>query len=79
MTENHLRLGEDVSIVGFDDIEVLKIIDYKLSVVDRDAFLQGKEAMNILLRRLENKSESEGPVKIILPHEVILRGSEKKI
>lgn len=78
MTENHLELGKDVSLIGFDDIEVLKIIDFKLSVVDRDAFLQGKEAMKILLKRIENKNEPNEPVKIILPHEVVLRGSEKK-
>lgn len=77
LTENNLVIGKDISIMGFDDIEVLKIIDYKLSVIDRDAYAQGMEAMNILVQRLAENKESYKTKHVVLPHEVILRGSEK--
>ncbi|PKM93925.1 MAG: LacI family transcriptional regulator [Firmicutes bacterium HGW-Firmicutes-1] len=77
LTENKIQIGKDLSIMGFDDIDTLKIIDFKLSVIDRDAKLQGQEAMNILVHRLKNPKESEASKRIILPHTVILRGSER--
>jgi LacI family transcriptional regulator len=77
LTEKEIQIGKDLSIISFDDIEILKMIDYKLSVIDRDAKLQGQEAMNILLHRLENPDHPIGSKRIILPHNIILRGSEK--
>ncbi len=77
LTEINAQIGKDISVIGFDDIEILKMIDYKLSVIDRDAKLQGQEAMNILLHRLENPQHPTGSKRVILPHSVILRGSER--
>jgi LacI family transcriptional regulator len=78
LTENNLVIGKDISLMGFDDIEVLKIIDYKLSVIERDAYEQGKEAMSILVKRLNENKDKYKTKRVVLPHEVILRGSEKK-
>jgi len=77
LTENKLQIGKDISIMSFDDIETLRMIDFKLSVIDRDAKMQGQEAMNILLHRLEYPSHTIGSQRIILPHNIILRGSER--
>lgn len=77
LTEKKIQIGKDLSVLGFDDIEMLRMIDFKLSVIDRDVNMQGKEAMNILLHRLENPKQSKGPKRIILPHHIILRGSEQ--
>lgn len=77
LTEIKMKIGKDISIIGFDDIDILKYIDYKLSVIDRDAKMQGQEAMNLLLNRLKNQDNSIESKKIILPHNIILRGSEK--
>ena len=77
MTENKIKLGKDLSVLGFDDIEVLNIIRYKLSVVSRDAKLQGYKAMELLLKEMESNEIPKNPVSICIPYEVILRGSEK--
>lgn len=76
-TEKRLKIGKDISIMGFDDIETLNMIDFNLSVIDRDAKMQGMEAMNILLHRLDNPKHVIGTKRITLSHRVILRGSEK--
>ncbi len=76
-TEHNLKIGKQISILGFDDIEVLKIIKYKLSVVARDAKQQGIEAMKLLLDQLEHKNIPKKPRQINIPYQVILRGSEK--
>ncbi|PKM49331.1 MAG: LacI family transcriptional regulator [Firmicutes bacterium HGW-Firmicutes-7] len=77
LTENKIQIGKELSIMSFDDIDTLKIIDFKLSVIDRDAKLQGQEAMNILINRLKAPKQLMESKRIILPHNVILRGSEK--
>lgn len=77
-TEKKLTLGKDISLLGFDDIETLKMIDYRISVVDRDAKQQGMEAMKLLLECFESggKNRQRGK-RITVPYQVILRGSEQ--
>lgn len=77
LVEHDIKIGKDLSIVGFDDIEVLKIIDYELSVVDRNFKQQGIEAMNLMLKQLENKNNLNEPERLNIPYQIILRGSEK--
>lgn len=77
-TEKGMQPGKDVSLLGFDDIDALKIIDYHLSVIDRDAIQQGREAMRLLLECFEDCQNRQRGKRIIIPYQVILRGSEKR-
>lgn len=76
-TENKLKPGKQISLVGFDDIEILKLIAYKISVIARDTKQQGIEAMNLMLERLNNKDLQREQVKLNVPYQVILRGTER--
>lgn len=78
-TEQKIKIGKDISIVGFDQIESLKIIDYALSTIERDVKLQGQEAMAMLIDRLVNKERERTVKKVSIPYKVVLRGSEKLI
>ena len=78
LTENKIKLGRDISILGFDDIDALKMIGYNISVVSRDAELQGKEAMELLQERFIKKNVADGK-QVIVTYKVILRGSERRI
>lgn len=49
LTEKGMVPGREIALLGFDDIETLKVIDYRLSVVERDARQQGMEAMKLLM------------------------------
>lgn len=75
-TKNKLKPGKQISLVGFDDIEILKLIAYKISVVARDTKQQGIEAMNLMLERLNNKDLQRKQVKLNVPYQIILRGTE---
>ena len=44
-----LRVGADIALVGFDDIDALCWLDYNISVVSRDVPEMGKQAMRCLL------------------------------
>lgn len=75
LTEKHLKIGEDVSLIGFDDIEDLRIIDYNLSVVERSPVEMGEQAMKKLLCRIKGEEEKSSVEKA--KTKLILRGSEK--
>ncbi|MDO5018035.1 MAG: LacI family DNA-binding transcriptional regulator [Lagierella massiliensis] len=72
-----LTIGKDVSIIGFDDIEVLSILNFNLSVVHRQPKRQGMEAMKLLLEIINTKDKRPVIKEITIPNELILRGSEK--
>ncbi|MEY8351999.1 LacI family DNA-binding transcriptional regulator [Lachnospiraceae bacterium 54-53] len=76
LTEQKLKIGRDISMVGFDQIESLKIIDYRLSTIERDAKRQGYEAMALLINKLSRKESKSSGRKIFVPFQVVLRGSE---
>lgn len=79
LTENKVKIGRDISLMGFDDIDALRMIDYRISVVDRDAREQGREAMRLLQECFEDSGKSRQKGKrITIPYKVILRGSEHR-
>jgi len=61
---------------AFDDIDALKMIGYNISVVSRDAGLQGEEAMELLQERFIKRDGIDGK-QVMVPYKIILRGSEK--
>lgn len=74
-TERGVVIGRDISLLGFDDIETLRDVGYRLSAVDRSSREMGRIAMELLLERLEQPGRAK-EVKTV-PTRLILRGSEK--
>ena len=72
--ELELRVPEDVSVVGFDDIDVAAFTDPPLTTVHQPGRLKGDAAMRLLLGRLEHK-DREGPPPRRLETKLIVRGS----
>lgn len=75
-SELGLRVGEDISLMGFDDIEALQWLNYNVSVVSRDVPEMGVQAMRLLFERFEHGRGSRQGARHCLPTELILRGSE---
>ena len=71
-----LRVGADIALVGFDDIDALCWLDYNISVVSRDVPEMGKQAMRLLLQRFESERGERAGARECLPTELLLRGSE---
>lgn len=71
-----LRVGTDIALVGFDDIDALRWLDYNISVVSRDVPEMGKQAMRLLLQRFESERGERAGARECLPTELLLRGSE---
>lgn len=77
LVEYKYQIGKDISIIGFDDIEALNVINYNVSVIKRDAKQQGQMAMQLMLDCLNHSLNDNSPIKINIPYELVLRGSEK--
>lgn len=79
--ERELKIPDDIAIVGFDDIELLKILNVNLTVASRDTNEMGREAMRLLISRIQDKGTraSSTPQRIVLEPNVIRRGSEAMV
>lgn len=81
LKEYKLKLGEDISLIGFDDIKELEYTDIHLTAVTRPVYEMGCEAMRILERRFQDGEEMAGEKLIIqrnlVKTSLIRRGSEK--
>lgn len=81
LKEKGMKLVEDVSLVGFDDIKELEYTDINLTVVTRPVYEMGREVMELLERRFRSKQEG-GKEKLVTRRNcvrtwLIKRGSEK--
>ncbi|MDY4196972.1 MAG: LacI family DNA-binding transcriptional regulator [Peptoniphilaceae bacterium] len=78
LSEKNLEIGRDISVIGFDAINALKVINYPFSAVERDVALQGKMAASRLMQRLVAKEGATVEcVSLLVGHQLVLRGSER--
>lgn len=50
-----LRVPQDISVVGFDNIKVSAYIDPPLTTIDQPAYEMGRKAVEVVLQRIKNK------------------------
>ena len=81
LRELNLITPRDISLIGFDEIELLDILGFKISYISRQTYEMGKIAMKILLEQIDNKNDRKEKVvkKITLIPKLTLNGSEKLI
>ncbi|QQE78719.1 LacI family DNA-binding transcriptional regulator [Alicyclobacillus sp. SO9] len=73
--DNNLRVPEDISVVGFDDIAMADMVTPKLTTV-RQSFEQiGSEAVHYIIDLLEGKSRPANGGSHYIPYQVIGRES----
>ncbi|MGL4972313.1 MAG: LacI family DNA-binding transcriptional regulator [Culicoidibacterales bacterium] len=71
-----LCVPEDISVIGFDDIELAKFLTPKLTTVRQDTKTLGKKAAQLLINHID-KQQTE--IDYIVPVEFIIRESCQKI
>jgi DNA-binding LacI/PurR family transcriptional regulator len=70
--EQGLRVPEDLSIVGFDDISAAALSHPPLTTVRLPSYREGQEAVQLLFRLMEGQEASRA---VLVPTDVIVRGS----
>lgn len=73
LRELGLRCPEDVSVVGFDNLEATELLHPPLSTVDQPAYRLGTTAMEMLIERISG-ARSE-PREVILETQLVRRSS----
>lgn len=73
--ELNLRIPEDVSIIGFDNIELSVICDPKITTVEQPSYEIGFQACELLIEKIKNPGIADK--QIILNTELIVRESTK--
>jgi LacI family transcriptional regulator len=69
-----LRIPEDVSLVAFDDLPALLVLEPFFTVASQPALEMGQKGTELLLARLAGGGP-EGPQEIVLPTTLIIRRS----
>lgn len=75
-----IRIPEDVSVLGFDDVELSAILEPPLSTVRQPFYQFGITAGNALINQIEYKNANgvlPPSKRYILDHEVVVRKSTK--
>jgi LacI family transcriptional regulator len=78
LSELHIHCPEQVSVLGFDDFEWAASSNPRVTTVAQPVSEIGKQAMLLLLRKMEGKKEAGGQEEshlVILPSQLRLRDS----
>ncbi|MEK5479343.1 LacI family DNA-binding transcriptional regulator [Paenibacillus sp. FSL R5-0407] len=67
-----LRVPEDISIIGFDDIEMVKFLTPALTTIRQDTYALGNKAADMLIYTIEGGEEVQSDM---LPVELVIRES----
>lgn len=76
LVELGIRVPEDVSVVGFDDIQLLDYLPLRLTSVRMPKFQMGHTAAQMLIRHIESR-ETLPPQKVYLDTELVERDSTR--
>ena len=53
----NINIPKDLSIVGYDNIELSEMIEPKLTTIDQNMFLLGKNSAILLNEKIENNNK----------------------
>lgn len=70
-----LRVPDDIGLVSFDDIPLASLLDPPLTTVRQPIRLLGFMAVELLLNLLEGRAAAEATHNVVLPVELVVRGS----
>ena len=71
--EKGLKIPEDISFIGFDDIQLASYTEPTLTTVRQPIYEMGTTAISLLVRLIEG--EEKEPLKVELPTRLIIRES----
>lgn len=72
--EMHMDIPNDIAMISFDDIDLFRLSQPRITAIAQPLDEIGEEAVNILLEEINGDGKS-GPVRKVLPVEFIRRGS----
>jgi DNA-binding LacI/PurR family transcriptional regulator len=77
LREHNIRVPEDISVVGFDGIELGKYIYPSLTTIEQSGYQLGLKSIE-MLDKIINKEKIEDN-KVFIPHKLVVRESTNKL
>lgn len=77
LSSRGVRIPEDLSFTGFDDIMLASMISPPLTTVKQDINAKGKLAVQYLVDMIQGKTPEKKSIR--LPVKIVVRDSVKKI
>ncbi|MCL6087209.1 MAG: substrate-binding domain-containing protein [Actinobacteria bacterium] len=71
LNDFNLRIPQDISILGYDDIDESGLMNISLSTIRQEKYKMGEIAANELLMKIRNKEENVAKQILIKPVLVI--------
>ena len=75
--ERGVRVPDDISLMGFDDLEIAQYLTPGLSTVKQQISLKGEKAVELLIRNINEPELTKQ--ELILPVTLVERGSVKRV
>lgn len=75
--EKGLKVPEDISIIGFTDGLISEYSSPSITTIAQHGFTMGLQAVELLIERIENESDTFKPKKIVISSDLKLRESTK--
>ncbi|HVI46872.1 MAG TPA: LacI family DNA-binding transcriptional regulator [Chitinophaga sp.] len=76
--ELQLSIPQDIKVVCFSNLDIAAILHPPLTTITQPAFQIGKAAAELLLKSLGKKDAPSPATQIVIPSELIIRGSSKR-
>ncbi|MBI9101338.1 MAG: LacI family DNA-binding transcriptional regulator [Spirochaetales bacterium] len=80
LEENNIKAGEDLGVVGFDNISFASLPHIELTTIKQQKYSIGRIMMNLLFEEINNKKQDieNFPQRILLEPELIVRSTTCK-
>lgn len=72
-----LRVPDDISVMGFDNLEISALLDPPLTTISQPLYTMGVIAANKLIRLIESNNRPNKPVIDIVESELVVRKSTR--
>lgn len=73
--EHHLEIPREIGIVGYDDIEMLKFLDFPLTTIRQARYQIGAQGAGLLMDKLHHSHVYHQVNQIIMEPELIIRST----
>ena len=77
--EKGLKVPEDLSVIGFTDGLISEYSSPSITTIAQHGFTMGKQAVDVLIERIEKESEVYSPKKIVISSDLKQRESTKPL
>lgn len=78
LRELNLRVPEDISLVGYDDIDFAAFLEVPLTTVRQQMYEIGRQAVHLLIKIIHDRSYEPGKYRVVLDPELVVRRSTAK-